>query len=53
MVKWNVELSVISILVVTNVECRDNISDWGDVKGEQDRPEDGTLRDSVFADGWR
>jgi hypothetical protein len=40
MVKCNVELRVVSVLVVTNVESRDNVSNWGDVEGEQDRPED-------------
>jgi hypothetical protein len=35
------------------VECRDDVSNWGDVEGEQDRPKDRTLGDSMFTDKWR
>ena len=53
MVKCNVELRVVGVLMVTNVECRDDVSNWGDIEGEQDRPQDGTLGDSMFTDRWR
>ena len=35
-VQCNVELRIIGILVVIDVECRDDVGDWSNVEREQD-----------------
>jgi hypothetical protein len=42
-VQCSVELRIVSILVVINIECRDDVGDWSNVEREQDGPQDRTL----------
>ena len=51
-VECDVELRVIGILMVTDVECRDYVGDWGNVEREQDGPQNGSLRYTMYAGRW-
>ena len=52
MIQCNVQLRVISVLVVTDIERRDDVCDWCYVQRDQNGPEDGTLGYAVDTGRW-